>query len=74
MSQFNIVILAEIFQFDRFEGLGIISHQLLWTTESGQDIFQEKLDYDRISGISGRYGFDPFCKIIRGYKDPLVLP
>ena len=74
MSQVNVVILAEIFQFDRFEDLGIISHQLVWIVESRQYIFQEKLDYDCISGISGRYGFNPFCKIICGCKDPLMLP
>jgi hypothetical protein len=73
MSQANMILVAEIYEFLRSKSSCIVSYNFSRTSKVRQDIILKKFNNDKISGLPAWYYFDPFCKIIRGSKNPPML-
>jgi hypothetical protein len=73
ISQTNVILVAEIYEFLQLKSSCIISYNLSRTSKERQDIILKEFDNNRVSGLPSWYLFDPFGKIIGGSENPPML-
>ena len=65
--------MAEIDHLLRLKCKGIVSHDSLRVAEPHQDIVFYEIHYHLFCSPPRGYSLDPFCEVIYGGQDPLVL-
>ena len=65
--------MAKIYHLLRFKCRGIVSHDVLRVAKPRQDIVFYEIHYHFLCSPPRGYSLDPFCEVICGSQDPLVL-